>query len=242
MSMVDDCKEPSIPDSARSGDIGAGGPAPKSGAGESEEPGFAEGPQSETAASRDEEGGRGEDDPGEAPATRGARSRRGGHKARLAELELALRNAGAQSEENYDRWLRARAEFENLRKRTQRDMERVHRRAGEKLVMDLLPVLDDLEKAIEASQASDDLRPMEEGLSLIRKGVLDALARSGVEVLDSVGDVFDPNLHEAVMQDAAAEAAPGTIVRVLQKGYLMNGTALRAAKVIVAGKAAGQEV
>ncbi len=167
----------------------------------------------------------------------GRKGKKKGLKARVEQLEDALERAEAESEENRDRWLRARAEYENLKKRTQRDLERIHKVAGERLVMGLLPVLDELEGAIEASRTAEELRPMEEGLSLIRKGLVDTLRSNGVEALDPLGERFDPNLHEAIMQAPADDAEPGTVIRVLQKGYVMNGMTLRAAKVIVAAAA-----
>jgi molecular chaperone GrpE len=182
-----------------------------------------------------------EPSPGEAKGAEENRRRedhghkRGGLKSRVGELEKALERARAESEERYDDWLRARADFENLKRRTRREVEQAHLRAGEKLVSDLLPVLDDLEKAVEAAHASPELRPMGEGLALILKGMREALRGRGVEPLDPAGEAFDPNLHEAVMEALDEDAEPGTVLHVVQKGYLMNGHPLRHAKVVVAG-------
>jgi molecular chaperone GrpE len=160
--------------------------------------------------------------------------KRGGLKGRIHELESALERARAESEEHRDNWLRARADFENLKKRTLREVEQAHLRAGESLVSDLLPVVDDLEKAVEAASASAELRPLGEGLALILKRMREALRGRGVEPLDPAGEAFDPNLHEAVMQAPGEGAEPGTVMHVIQKGYLMNGRPLRHAKVVVA--------
>jgi molecular chaperone GrpE len=154
-----------------------------------------------------------------------------GLKGRVAELEENLEKVSSEASENYDGWLRARAEYENLKKRTVRDIQLTHQRAGEGLVSRLLPVLDDLEKAIEAAGGA-----MKEGLDLISKGLLDALRDSGVAAIDPAGEPFDPNVHEAIMQRPAEGSEPGTVLEVLQKGYLMNGLVLRAAKVIVAAE------
>jgi molecular chaperone GrpE len=166
--------------------------------------------------------------------SKGMRRRGRGLKGRVADLEEELARALAEAEENYDRLLRARADFENLKKRTAREMELTHQRAGEGLVGKLLPVLDDLEKAVEAAGGSPELEPMKDGLSLIHKGLVDALREGGVSDIDPVGEVFDPNLHEAVLQKSVEGAEPGVVLEVLQKGYLMNGHVLRAAKVVVA--------
>jgi molecular chaperone GrpE len=165
--------------------------------------------------------------------------KRGGLKSRVHELEENLTRARAESEENRDNWLRARADFENLKRRTRREVEEAHLRAGERLASDLLPVVDDLEKAVEAAEAAPELRSMGEGLALILRGMREALRGRGVEELDPVGRAFDPNLHEAVMEAPAEEAEPGTVLRVIQKGYLMNGRPLRHAKVVVAGSGQG---
>lgn len=158
-----------------------------------------------------------------------------GIKGRVAELEEELEEARKESAENHDRWLRARAEYDNLRKRTLREIQQVHLRAGEDLIRKLLPVIDNLEKAIEASHGSQELRSMTEGLLLIQKGLMESLSANGVDVMDPLGDKFDPSFHEAVMQMQTDEAEPGTVVQVLQRGYLMNGVTLRPAKVVVAG-------
>lgn len=172
---------------------------------------------------------------GAAPGSKSQKPRKGSLKARVGELESALEKAEQEAAENYDRWLRARAEYDNLRKRTRREIEAVHLRAGEDLIRRLLPVLDNLEKAIDASRNSPELSPMEEGLLLIHKGLMEPLRESGVEDIDPLGEKFDPNFHEALMQMRTEEAEPGTVVQVLQKGYSMNGVTLRPAKVAVAG-------
>jgi molecular chaperone GrpE len=159
-----------------------------------------------------------------------------GPKARVEELLEELEEAKAEASANYDNWLRARADFDNLKKRTARDVEMAHRRAGEDMVRGLLPVVDDLEKAIDAASASSDMAAMKEGLGLIHKGLLDALRDAGVAALDPAGEGFDPNVHEAVMQRPGGDAGPGTVLEVLQKGYTMNGIVLRAAKVVVASE------
>ncbi len=161
--------------------------------------------------------------------------------AKAQELEKALEESSAEASENYERLLRSRAEYDNLKKRTRRDIEHAHRTAGEKLVTSLLPAIDDLEKAIDAAGRSEELRPMEEGLELIRKRMVEALGAAGVEPVEPLGQPFDPNLQEAVMQVPKADTAPGTVVEVLLKGYLMNGITLRAAKVIVSGTPEGED-
>jgi len=173
-------------------------------------------------------------------ASSASRRRKPSLRERVSELEEALEKAKAEAAENRERWLRSRADYENLKKRTARDIELAHQSAGRDLVQALLPALDNLDKAIEAARQNEALRPMEEGLALIHKGLMEALEASGVRVLDPLGEAFDPEVHEAVMQTASQGKAPGTIVQVLQKGYVMNGIVLRAAKVVVAGGSADE--
>jgi molecular chaperone GrpE len=172
-------------------------------------------------------------------ASKGKRAK--GLKGKVEELEGALEKAEREAAENYDRWLRARAEYDNLRKRTRREIEQAHLRAGEDLVRRLLPVLDNLEKAIEASRQSEGLQPMEEGLLLVYKGLIEPLRENGVAAIDPLGERFDPAFHEAVLEVQTEGAKPGTVVQVLQKGYLMNGIVLRPAKVAVAGGGEGSD-
>jgi molecular chaperone GrpE len=178
----------------------------------------------------------------ETQESKGKKKKKRGLKGVVAELEEALAEAEREAAENYDQWLRARAEYDNLRRRTRREIQQVHFRAGEDLVRRLLPALDNLEKAIEASRESSELKAMEEGLLLIQKGLMEPLKANGVDAMNSLGERFDPSFHEAMMQLQTDDAEPGTVVQVLQKGYLINGVTLRPAKVVVAGAVEGAGV
>lgn len=155
----------------------------------------------------------------------------GDPEARIAELETEL----AQYR---DAALRARAEAENVRRRAERDVENAHKYALEKFAGQLLPVADSLEKSVEAAAALHDdalgAEALREGVELSRRLFLDTLERVGIERLDPVGAAFDPNLHEAMSMVDAPDAAPNSVVHVLQKGYTLNGRLLRAAMVTVA--------
>jgi molecular chaperone GrpE len=135
-----------------------------------------------------------------------------------------------------DKLLRSIAEMENVRRRAQRDVENAHKFAVEKMVGDLFPVLDSMEKAVETAENSDqgeDAVAIVEGMALSLKLFVDTLAKAGVEQIDPFGEPFDPQLHEAMAMVPNPDAEPNTVMDVMQKGYVLNGRLVRAAKVIV---------
>ena len=143
----------------------------------------------------------------------------------LAEAETSL--AGMR-----ETLLRERADLENQRKRMQRDLEQSLKFANEKLLRDLLPVYDGLESGLAVETA--DVASMREGLSLTLKSLLKIAEGNGLEQVDPLGEPLDPERHHAVSVVEAAGARPGTVVGVMQKGYVLNGRLLRPALVRVA--------
>lgn len=143
---------------------------------------------------------------------------------RVEELEQQL----AQAREDQ---LRERAELENLRKRLVRDAEQARRFANEKLLADLLPVFDSLEAGLSASGDVDKVR---EGVELTLRQLLRVAEASGLSVVDPAGSTFDPERHQAMSMVQAEGQAPGTVVQVYQKGYVLNERLLRPALVVVA--------
>lgn len=143
----------------------------------------------------------------------------------LAEAEASL--AGMR-----ETLLRERADLDNQRKRLQRDMEQGIKFANEKLLRDLLPVYDGLESGLAVE--TTDVAAMREGLSLTLKSLLKVAEGNGLTQVDPVGQPLDPERHHAVSLVDAPDVAPGTIVSVMQKGYLLNGRLLRPALVAVA--------
>lgn len=136
-----------------------------------------------------------------------------------------------------DLYLRASAEMENLRKRTAKEKEEFAKYAQESLMLNLLPVVDNLERALEAAknhQGNADPSTWQEGVNLVLKQFLDTLDKMGVKPIAAEGAPFDPHFHHAVMQVETGEAAEGTVVEVLQKGYLLKDRLLRPAMVKVA--------
>ena len=139
-----------------------------------------------------------------------------------------------QLEEKQDRLLRALAETENVRRRGQRDREEYVRYANESLLRDLLPVLDNLDRALGAARATNDASGVVGGVELIQRELLKVLERAGVTRYSALGQPFDPTRHEAVARAVSADAKPGTVVGETLPGYMLQNRVLRAALVSVA--------
>ncbi|MGY3915260.1 nucleotide exchange factor GrpE [Aeromonas australiensis] len=155
-------------------------------------------------------------------------------QARIAELEAQLEAAQQASAEERERAIRAVAEMENLRRRAAQDVEKAHKFALEKFAGELLPVLDNLERAIElADKENDALKPMIEGVELTLKSMQSSVAKFGLVALDPTNQAFDPNAHQAMSMVPSADVAPNTVIAVMQKGYELNGRVIRPAMVMV---------
>jgi len=133
-----------------------------------------------------------------------------------------------------DRLLRTTAEFDNYRKRVDRDRRDMADRAAEGVLLDLLPIVDDLERALAADTAGEGAEAYRRGVELIYKQITDLLVRRGVKTIDALGADFDPNLHQAVASEAADGARDGEVIAVLRTGYLLGDRLLRPAMVKVA--------
>ena len=153
-------------------------------------------------------------------------------------LEEQLRAADARAEENYDRLLRVTAEFENYKKRMEREMNDFRKFANESLIKDILPIVDNLERALEIPYGNNEsaFNGMQEGVQMTLKGLLESLEKSGVVPIDSLDKPFDPNFHQAVMQEESEGHPENTVSKELQKGYMMNDRLLRPAMVVVSKK------
>lgn len=157
--------------------------------------------------------------------------------AELETLRAALAEATARAEAEADRALRAAAEAENARKRADRDVGNARKFALERFVDALLPAVDSFEQAVEAASTPDAENATEalaEGVQLALKLLVGAMERQGVAVVDPIGAPFDPKEHEAMSMVENAEAEPGSVTQVFQKGYTLNGRLVRPARVIVA--------
>ena len=141
----------------------------------------------------------------------------------------------ARAELLQDKLLRAQAEIENIRRRSAKESEAIRKFAIERLARDLLPVLDSLEKAIEAcgDTDSEDGNALAEGVQLSLKLFLDILEKEGLSLVDPIGEPFDPQFHEALTVVPNPDMEANSVMEVVQKGYILNGRVIRAAKVVV---------
>ena len=130
--------------------------------------------------------------------------------------------------------MRLAADFDNFRKRAQREKEEIRKYGIERLLRDILPVLDNLERAVAHSDGEES--PIAQGVQMVVKQFIDTLQRYGIEPVESKSKPFDPELHEALSQAPSEDVEPGTVLEEVQKGYILNGRLLRPAKVIVAAK------
>lgn len=159
----------------------------------------------------------------------------------IAELRLQLNAKEEEAKNNYDRYIRQVAEMDNFKKRTAREREESVRYANETLVKDLLPVIDNLERAIGHASSGGNGKLLVEGVDMVLKGFLDTLAKHGVQPVAAVGLAFDPAQHEALAQVESAEHPPNTVVEAHQRGYLMRDRLLRPALVTVSKASISQE-
>lgn len=148
-------------------------------------------------------------------------------------LEQQLQTALAERDANHERWLRAQADLENFRKRVQREASEDHRYRVISVVRDILPALDNLERAVDAAKSTDDLPKLVEGVQLVVKQFEDILVRHSVKPIPAVGRPFDPNLHQAIQQVSSSEHPPMTIVTECQRGYTLHDRVVRPSVVIV---------
>ena len=151
----------------------------------------------------------------------------------LTRLRRALEEKSLEAEGNYDRYLRARAELDNAKKRAQRDREEYVRYANESLLREILPVLDNFDRALQAARDAE-APGLVAGVELIHRELLKVLEKFGVTSYTAVGQPFDPEKHEAVMRVETTDAPEMTVVEETLRGYLLNGRILRPAAVTVA--------
>ena len=149
-------------------------------------------------------------------------------EARIEALEVELSQAR-------DLALRAQADAQNARRRAEQDVEKAHKFGQDKIIADLLPVVDNLERALAAIDLEDEaMKPVIEGIELTHKSFVDSLARHKVEVINHAGEPFDPQFHQAMTMVPNPEVEPNTVMEVFQKGYTLHGRLIRPAMVVVA--------
>jgi molecular chaperone GrpE len=152
----------------------------------------------------------------------------------IEELKKSLEEKEKNVNELKEKLLYLQADFENFKKLKQKEKQEILRYGNEALIKELLPVIDNLERALDHAQKSDDVKTIEEGVRLTLNELLRVLEKAGVTRIESVGQKFDPNFHEAFSVEERSDCEPGTVVCEFQKGYLLNGRLLRPAMVSVA--------
>ena len=160
-------------------------------------------------------------------------------EARIQELEAQLAAAREEARQNHERWVRERADSDNLKKRSARERADTVKFGTEQLLRELLPVVDNLERAIEHARGGGNGAPLVEGVALVLKSLLEALERQGVTRVEAKGAPFDPAHHEAMAQVESAEHEPNTVVEEHQRGYRLHERLLRPALVTVAKAPSG---
>ena len=159
----------------------------------------------------------------------------------LAEMRDKLQAKEKESEENYARYLRQVAEVDNFKKRVNREKEDAIRYANESLIKDILPVIDNLERAIAHAQGGGNGKPLVEGVEMVLRGLLDVFSKHGVVQVPAVGEVFDPGKHEAMAQVESSQYQPNTVMNEHHRGYLLRDRLLRPALVTIAKAPQGKE-
>lgn len=144
----------------------------------------------------------------------------------MAQLEADLAEA-------QDAALRAKADAVNVQRRAEQEVDKARKFALERFISELLPVVDNMERALEAAGSDEAVRPIVEGVELTQKSLIDALQKHGVETVDPMGEPFDPQIAQAMSMVENPEVEPNTVIAVMQKGYQLNGRLVRPAMVMV---------
>ncbi|MGZ8136242.1 MAG: nucleotide exchange factor GrpE [Methylococcaceae bacterium] len=159
----------------------------------------------------------------------------GDHEYTIEELKQELAETKQKAHENWDKAVRAQAEMENLKRRTQKDLEDAHKFALTGFAKELLSVLDSLILGLQAASGdSEEVKKFREGSELTIKQFEAAFARFNIVAIDPIGQPFNAELHQAMTMQVVEDAQPNTVVNVFQKGYMLNGRLLRPAMVVVA--------
>jgi molecular chaperone GrpE len=170
---------------------------------------------------------------GESPESE-ASTRASGSPSKPPPAPESLDQALAEIARLKEAWLRSAADFDNFRKRTRRELEDARRSGREDLLRTLLPVFDNLGRALQSATRSTDLKAMTDGLSMVERQFVDALGREGISRVPTVGKPFDPGMHDAIQQVETDEHPPGTVLAEIQPGYTQGDRLMRAAMVVVA--------
>jgi len=158
-----------------------------------------------------------------------------GAEASAEDTTVLLEDARAKADEHWNLYLRSQAELDNVRRRAEKDLESAHKFGLEKFANEILPVKDSLELGLAAVEENSDeaVEKLREGTELTLKMLTSALEKFGIKEINPVGEAFNPEQHQAMTMQESAEAAPNTVLVVMQKGYLLNERVMRPALVVV---------
>ena len=159
----------------------------------------------------------------------------------ITSLADQLAATQAERDENYQKYVRALADMDTYRRRVMKEREDDRRFAPLSLVKDLLPNLDNLRRAIDAAKTANRIEDLSKGVDMVLKQVDETLAKHGASPITSVGQPFDPNLHEAVAQAPSADHPPMTVLQEFERGYVLHDRVIRPSKVLVSKEASGSE-
>ncbi|PFG46171.1 molecular chaperone GrpE [Vibrio sp. ES.051] len=156
-------------------------------------------------------------------------------EAKIAQLEAALLSSEAKVKEQQEAVLRSKAEVENMRRRTEQEIDKARKFALNKFAEELLPVIDNLERAIQAADTENEtVKPFLEGVELTHKTFIDVVAKFGLTAINPEGEAFNPEFHQAMSIQESPDHESNTVMFVMQKGYELNGRVVRPAMVMVA--------
>ena len=155
-------------------------------------------------------------------------------QAEIKRLNLCLEQKTKEAEVTFDKFLRACADIENYKKRAEKEKGELINFSNERFIKEVLPVVDNLERAIDHIEDESDLAAVKDGIKLVLDNLLAVLKKFGVEAASAMGDKFDPTRHEAISQEEILNSDPGTIIKEFHKGYYLNGRLLRPAMVVIA--------
>lgn len=156
-------------------------------------------------------------------------------EGKIAQLEAALLTSEAKVQEQQDSVLRAKAEVENMRRRTEGEIDKARKYALNKFAEELLPVIDNLERAIQAADTDNEVtKPLLEGVELTHKTFVDTVSKFGLKEINPEGETFNPEMHQAMSIQESPDHESNTVMFVMQKGYELNGRVIRPAMVMVA--------
>ncbi len=162
-------------------------------------------------------------------------SKRPQKKARKKQEEFArkLEEKEKEAQENYDRWLRAVAELENYKKRMTKEKLELSKYANEQLIKEILPIVDNLERAIEHSSNPKDSKALDDGIKMTAKQLITVLEKFGIKRIEALNEPFDPNYHEAIMQLETQKHEENIVLRELEKGYILHDRLIRPSRVAI---------